>query len=80
MLFDHWARPLKIGAAPDEIFTDWKTTGDDYLLLFNPGYQFNAQDARFAAENARFPAALERWMIPLWMDDGGWYTLYGWMP
>lgn len=80
MLFDHWARPLQGGAAPDEVFADWKVAGDDYLLLFNPGYQFNAQDERFAAENALFPPALERWMTPLWTDEGGWYTVYGWKP
>jgi Dolichyl-phosphate-mannose-protein mannosyltransferase len=78
ILFDHWARPLQQGAAPDEVFQAWKAAGDDYLLVFNPGYDFNVQDPRFKDENAQFPAALKQWMTPIWTDDAGGYTLYGW--
>jgi len=78
ILFDHWPRALRQGKTPDEVFQAWKDAGDDYLVLFNLGYQFNSGDSRFLAENPLFPAALDRWMIPIWTDDAGGYTLYSW--
>ena len=80
ILFDHWPRALRQGKTPDEVFMGWEDAGDDYILLFDLGYQFNAQDSRFIDENAQFPAALERWMTPIWSDDVGGYTLYTWKP
>ncbi len=80
MLFDYWARPLQGGASPDDVFKAWKEAGDDYLLVFNVGYDFNAKDPRFSSENALFPDTLSRWMTPLWSDDAKGYTLYGWKP
>jgi len=78
ILFDHWPRSLRQGFSPDAVFASWKEAGDDYLLLFNLGYDFNAQDDRFVDENALFPEALERWMTPVWSDDVDGYTLYTW--
>lgn len=78
ILFDHWPRPLRLGKIPDEIFQGWKDAGEDYLLLFNPGYGFSAQDSRFISENALFPDALDQWMSPIWEDEIGGYTLYEW--
>jgi hypothetical protein len=78
ILFDHWPRPLRQGKTPDEIFQGWKGAGEDYLLLFNPGYRFSAQDSRFISENALFPDARDQWMSPVWEDEVGGYTLYEW--
>lgn len=78
ILFDHWPRPLRQGIMPDEVFQLWKDGGDDYLLLFNPGYTFSAEDTRFITENALFPAVLEKWMMPIWSDAAKGYTLYTW--
>ncbi len=78
MLFDHWARALRSGLTPDAVFAEWRAAGDDYVVVFNPGYEFNAKDARFAAENALFPAALDAAMAEVWTDAAGFYTLYAW--
>lgn len=78
ILFDHWPRPLRQDMTPDEVFQSWKDAGDDYLLLFNPGYSFNAEDTRFINENALFPDALEKWMTPIWSDPAEGYTLFAW--
>lgn len=78
ILFDHWARALRNERTPEAVFAGWRAAGDDYVVVFNPGYEFNAQDARFAAENALFPAALDAAMTPLWTDAAGFYTLYTW--
>ncbi|MBZ0285099.1 MAG: hypothetical protein K8L97_30465 [Anaerolineae bacterium] len=78
ILFDHWPRPLRQGMTPDEGFQSWKDAGDDYILLFNPGYRFSAEDTRFITENALFPSALENWMMPIWSDAAEGYTLYTW--
>jgi hypothetical protein len=78
ILFDHWPRALRQGQSPEDVFQTWKDEGDDYLLLFNLGYEFNAQDTRFLAENPLFPDALNRWMTPTWSDDIDGYTLYKW--
>jgi hypothetical protein len=77
ILFDHWARALRGGQTADEAFEGWKAAGDDYLLVFNLGYDFHVQDSRFP-ENADFPETLEQWMSPIWSDEAGVYTLYGW--
>jgi hypothetical protein len=78
ILFDHWARALRSGQTPEQVFAGWRAAGDDYLVVFNPGYEFNAKDARFAAENALFPAALDAAMTQVWTDAAGFYTLYEW--
>jgi hypothetical protein len=77
MLFDHWARALRQGKTPDEVFAAWRET-DDALLFSNTGYQFWKDDPRFIAENQQFLDALERFVTPVWSESG--YTLYGWKP
>jgi hypothetical protein len=78
ILFDHWPRPLRMGLSPDDVFQSWQDSGDDYVMLFNPGYAFSAEDTRFLDENALFPDALEDWMTPVWSDAVEGYTLYQW--
>lgn len=77
ILFDHWVRTLRSGKSGDEVFQGWKDGGDDYLLLFDLGYDFHKTDSRFP-ENVDFEAALEKWMTPIWEDGVGGYTLYAW--
>lgn len=78
ILFDYWARALRQGMTWDEVFTAWQDSGDDYLLTFNLGYDFNVQDTRFTIENANFPAALIHFMRPIWTDKVRGYTLWEW--
>ncbi len=78
ILFDQWSHPIRSGRTSDEVFQDWKGQGDDYLLLFQAGYNFAVEDKQFAAENSSFPAALDRRMVPVWSDGLGGYTLYAW--
>jgi hypothetical protein len=79
ILFDYWPHTLREeGKTSDEVFQDWKDAGDDYLLVFDLGYEFNAKDSRFLDENPLFPDALKRWMTPIWDDGVGGYTLYKW--
>jgi hypothetical protein len=77
ILFDHWARALRQGMTPDEVFAAWKAEGDTHILLFDLGYDFNAKDARFP-ENASFLTELKRHMQAIWSDGVGGYTLYTW--
>ncbi len=77
VLLDHWADSLKNGATPDSVMAAWRDSGLGYLLVWNTGYEASATDPRFAAENARFPAARDHWLTPVW-TDGVRYTLYGW--
>jgi hypothetical protein len=72
-LLDHWDRPLSLGNSPDDVFRNWQREGDDFLLLFDAGYKFYAAEGN----NPSFPAALDRWAIPIW-TDGISYTLYTW--
>jgi hypothetical protein len=76
-LFDHWSRPIRSGLTVDDVFGDWKGQGDDYLLLFQSGYDFYAAEKNFAPENRSFPAELDRHMTVVW-SDGIRYTLYAW--
>jgi hypothetical protein len=78
ILFDIWARPLQQGMTPDEVFQSWQAAGWDYVLVFESGFNFVAQDPRFARENALLPDALKQWMMPVWSDEIGGYTLYHW--
>ncbi len=77
VLFDHWAYPLQNGASADDVLAAWRDAGVDYLLVWDTGYEGNANDPRFAALNALFPAARDRWLTLVW-TDGVRYTLYGW--
>ena len=78
ILFDYWARPLKKGATSDQVFKEWRDAGDDYILVYDLGYTFNAPDVRFVNENALFPDALKSHMEQMWTDGVGGYTLYKW--
>ncbi len=75
LLFDHWARALRQEQTAAAVFAAWRGM-DDYLLVYDAGYDFWRADERLAAENARFPAALAEFMTPVWTEGG--YTLYGW--
>jgi hypothetical protein len=77
ILFDHWARPLRLGAAPAEVFDGWRAAGVTHLLLWSAGYEaeINNPNSRFAVENALFPAVLAAEAREVW-TDGVRYTLY----
>jgi hypothetical protein len=75
-LIDHWSYPLKKGQTPDEIFQGWHTASEDYLLLFNAGFEFTRNYMTFPGVQD-FQPALERWMEPVWTNNAG-YTLYKW--
>lgn len=79
-MLDSWAHPLRVGQTEDDIFAAWQAAGDDYVLvLWAQGYaHFTEVDTWHRAENLRFPAALERWMTPIWDDGLGAYSLYTW--
>jgi hypothetical protein len=78
LLFDQWGRPLKLGASPDAVMEGWQAD-TDYVLLFNAGYAYwKGSDVQYRAENALLPEALGRWMLPVWEDEIGAYTLYVW--
>jgi hypothetical protein len=84
ILFDRWTYPLAKGQSPDAIFEEWKREGDDYLLIFEPGYQFvldEAQrDPRLTATVPRltiFQETINRWMTPVWKNNLG-HVIYGW--
>ncbi len=79
-LTDAWARPIRSGLTPDEVFEGWQAQGEDYVLVWRLGFEFSAytdEYSRFAEPNQLFPDALEKWMTPVWTDDYA-YTLYTW--
>ncbi|MBZ0285986.1 MAG: hypothetical protein K8I30_00120, partial [Anaerolineae bacterium] len=79
ILFDYWPHAIRHeGKTPDAVFGAWKDAGDDYLLVFDLGYEFHVTDSRFLDENPLFREALDRWMTRVWEDGVGGYTLYVW--
>jgi hypothetical protein len=78
VLFDNWARPLRLGVAQTaaQLRDQWRAQGVDYVLVFNVGYDFWRDDARFAAENARLPELLALLGAPVWADAVQAYALY----
>ena len=85
-LFDHWAYPLRRGTADsDSLMPQWRDQDDiDYLLVWGledgSGFGYDlwlGKDAFALSENALFPAALAKYMQPVW-TDGAAYTLYTW--
>jgi hypothetical protein len=79
IMFDAWTYPLTQGETPDSVFAGWRAQGDDYLLLYHLGYDFfTTEDTYARTENLLFPPALDAHMTPLWTDQMGTYTLYGW--
>lgn len=86
LLFDRWARPLRLGLTPDALMKQWRDEDRfDYLLvagldevLPGVGYRFWMEQHDFArAENELFPAALAQYTEQVWAD-GIAYALYGW--
>jgi hypothetical protein len=84
VLFDRWTYPLAKGQTPDAIFEEWQREGDDYLLIFEPGYEFVLDEAKHDPRKAdavtklgSFRETLNRWMTPVWKNNLG-HTLYGW--
>jgi hypothetical protein len=84
ILFDRWTYPLAKGQTPDEVFQEWQREGDDYLLIFEPGYEFVLDEAKHDSRKAdevsklgSFRETLNRWMTPVWKNNLG-HTLYGW--
>jgi 4-amino-4-deoxy-L-arabinose transferase-like glycosyltransferase len=84
ILFDRWTYPLAKGETPDAIFEEWRHEGDDYLLIFKPGYEFVLAEAKndpqktdTVSKLGSFQETLNRWMTPVWKNNLG-HTLYGW--
>lgn len=80
VLTDFWAAPIARGQMPEAVLEGWRTSGDDYLLVWDIGFDFyttSDESDRFAEQNSLFPAARDRWLEPVW-TDGLAYTLYRW--
>ncbi len=78
VLFDHWKQPmLDAGLTPDEVFAQYRAQGYDYLLVWQKLYEDYVGFSQYPDLDRAFPAALNRWMTPVW-TDGVRYTLYGW--
>ncbi len=77
ILFDHWVRPQFAGAAPDEVFAQFRDSGDDYVLFFHAGYDVYTTFSHHSDLDRLFPQAIEQAMTPVW-TDGLRYTLYTW--
>jgi hypothetical protein len=76
ILFDYWVHPLRQGLDAQGVIESWRAAGDDYVLLFQLGYDFWKTDPRFLTENARFPELLTALGEPLWVDAVKGYSLY----
>ncbi|MEL6404167.1 MAG: glycosyltransferase family 39 protein [Chloroflexota bacterium] len=84
LLFDNWARPLQLGATPDELIAEWQANYD-YFLLFDidseeapNGFSLWRDLQEFATERNNlfptyfYPAVTEEWTL------ANQYTLYSW--
>jgi hypothetical protein len=76
ILFDYWVRPLRQGLTTEAVLESWRAAGDDYVLVFQVGYDFWKTDPRFLTENALFPEVVQQLGTPLWSDPVGAYQLY----
>lgn len=76
-LFDHWAMPQRSGATPEEVFAQFRESGDDYVLFFDTGFDFYLSVSQQPAIDRVFPEALADAMTPVWTDEVR-YTLYTW--
>lgn len=76
ILFDYWVRPIRQGLTTQAVIESWRAAGDDYVLVFQVGYDFWKTDPRFLTENARFPEVVQLLGTPLWSDPVGAYQLY----
>jgi hypothetical protein len=85
VMFDHWRRPLRLGASPEQVMRDYQAAGDDYWLVWmdtDPdaalsGFDFDRADPAHTAADDLFPPALRSFMTPVW-TDGLFYSLYTW--
>lgn len=78
VLFDNWKLPMiNEGLTADDVFARYREQGIDYLLFFPTLYEQYLPFSLYPDLDRAFPAALERWMQPVW-TDGVRYTLYGW--
>ncbi len=76
-LFDHWAMPQRYGATPEEVFAQFRESGDDYVLFFDSGFDFYLSISQQPDIDRVFPEALADAMTPVWTDEVR-YTLYTW--
>ncbi|MBZ0294217.1 MAG: hypothetical protein K8L99_16765, partial [Anaerolineae bacterium] len=80
VLTDFWAAPIARGETPEAVLESWRESGDDYLLVWDLGFDFytsSGESTRFVAQNELFPAARDRWLERVW-TDGVTYSLYTW--
>ncbi|KXK22740.1 MAG: hypothetical protein UZ15_CFX003000890 [Chloroflexi bacterium OLB15] len=77
-LLDFWGNARHSGMTADEIFETWRANGDDYLLMFNSGYQAAQQFSPMPEYDREAGAELEAHLIPVWTSSSGFYTLYTW--
>jgi hypothetical protein len=86
-LFDVWARPIRLGTAPEALLEEWRREGVDYFLLYDvpktednipEGYSLWLDYHEFAYEqNSLFREYFYPAMQKVW-TDGRAYTLYTW--
>lgn len=76
-LFDHWARPQLYGATPQEVFAQFRESGDDYMLFFHSGYDLYLNVSHHADQDRLFPQMIADYLTPVWTDEVR-YTLYTW--
>lgn len=77
VLFDHWLRPRLDGTSAEQVFAQYRASGDDYLLVFHSLYEQYLTVSRDLAVDRAFIMEIEQYMTPVW-TDGVRYTLYGW--
>jgi hypothetical protein len=87
LLFDVWARPIRLGTSPEALLEQWRSAGIDYFLLFDvpatetqlsEGFSKWLELHQFALEQNRlFPEVFLPAMQDVWTDERG-YTLYTW--
>ncbi|MEP7291877.1 MAG: glycosyltransferase family 39 protein, partial [Chloroflexota bacterium] len=77
-MFDNWKLAMiNEGISPNQVFERYRASGEDYLLVFRTFYDQYLEFSLHPDLDRAFPAALDRWMTPVW-TDGVRYTLYGW--
>ncbi len=77
ILLDQWVRPQVYGATPQDVFAQFRDSGDDYLLFFRAGYELYTTISNHPELDPLFLQMVDDTMTPVW-TDGIRYTLYGW--
>lgn len=77
-LLDFWGNARRSGMTSGEIFEAWRDNSDDYVLLFNNGYEATQLFSLTPEYDQEVVVELEAHMTPVWTSDGGFYTLYTW--